>query len=113
MQAQRYGGLDETFWAQKPLIGMVHLPPLPGSPRASGRPMDALLAQAVADAQALEAGGASGLMVENFFDAPFAKEAVPPHTIAALTRAVEAVRNATSLPLGVNVLRNDARSALA
>ena len=32
------------------------------------------------------AGGADAIMVENFFDAPFAKDAVPPHTLAALTR---------------------------
>ncbi|HZO89058.1 MAG TPA: BtpA/SgcQ family protein [Chthonomonadaceae bacterium] len=108
-----FGGLDAEFWARKPLIGMVHLPPLPGSPRDTGMLLEAMLAQAVADARALEAGGADAVMVENFFDAPFAKDAVPPHTIAAMTRAVQVVREAISLPTGVNVLRNDARSALA
>lgn len=108
-----YGGLTAAFWEQKPLIGMVHLPPLPGSPRDEGRGMKPILARAVADAQALEQGGANALMIENFFDAPFAKDALPPHTIAALTRAVSAVRAVTKLPIGVNALRNDARAALA
>lgn len=105
--------LDAAFWQRKPLIGMVHLGALPGSPRDAGEPMDALLQRAIADAQALETGGADAIMVENFFDAPFAKDHLPPHTIAALTRAVQAVRDATTLPLGVNALRNDALAAIA
>lgn len=113
MGTGRYGGLDDTFWAGKPLIGMVHLPPLPGSPRDSGQGMTPVLARATADARALAEGGADAVMVENFFDAPFAKDSLPPHSIAALTRAVEAVRAAVSVPVGVNALRNDARSALA
>jgi membrane complex biogenesis BtpA family protein len=92
---------------------MVHLLPLPGSPRDTGAGMEAVLARAIADTQALEAGGANAIMVENFFDAPFAKESVPAVTVAAMTRAILAVRAATTLPLGVNVLRNDIRSALA
>src|SRR5437868_11039648 len=104
MGSKVFGGLGTEFWAQKPLVGMAHLPPLPGSPRDEGRGMEAVLKQAVADAQALEAGGANAIMVENFFDAPFAKDNLPPHTIAALARAVAAVREATSLPVGVNAL---------
>jgi membrane complex biogenesis BtpA family protein len=108
-----YGGLGPAFWERKPLIGMVHLAPLPGSPRDNGHGMGATIAQAIADAQALEAGGADAVMVENFFDAPFAKTAVPPHTIAAMTRAVRAVRETVGVPVGVNVLRNDSCAALA
>ena len=113
-----YGGLDADFWARRPLIGMIHLPPLPGSPRwdaGSATTFDDVLIQAARDARALADGGADALMIENFFDAPFAKDRVPPHTVAALTRAVDAVRAAIGpdLPLGVNVLRNDARAALA
>ena len=105
--------LDAAFWQRKPLIGMVHLGALPGSPRDAGEPMDALLERAASDARALEAGGATAIMVENFFDAPFAKDHLPPHTIAALTRAVQAVRDVTALPMGVNALRNDALAAIA
>jgi membrane complex biogenesis BtpA family protein len=67
------------------------------------------------DARALAEGGADAVLVENFFDTPFAKDAVPAHTVAAMTRALLRVREAigTDLPLGVNVLRNDARAALA
>ena len=112
-QAGSQPPLGAEFWTRKPLIGMVHLGALPGSPRDTGEPLDNIIARATQDAQSLEAGGANALMIENFFDAPFAKDRVPPHTLAAMTRAVQAVRETTTLPLGVNVLRNDALSALA
>lgn len=105
--------LGEAFWNQKPLIGMIHLPALPGSPRDSGQGMEPILERALSDAEALEAGGVQGIMIENFFDAPFVKDQLPPHTLVAMTQAITAIRAKTSLPLGVNALRNDARSALA
>ena len=108
-----YGGLDATFWQRRPLVGMVHLLPLPGSARSEENALETILQRAVADATALQAGGANAVIVENFWDAPFAKDHVPPHTVAAMTRAVQGVREAVSVPVGVNVLRNDARSALA
>jgi hypothetical protein len=95
-----------------PVIGMVHLRPLPGSPRDDGD-LGATVAAAVADARALVAGGVAALLVENFGDAPFFPDVVPPVTLAAMTRCVLAVREAASVPLGVNVLRNDGRAALA
>ncbi len=101
------------FWARKPLIGMVHLGALPGSPRDSGN-FESVLALATKDAQALAEGGADAIMVENFFDAPFEKGRVPAHTVAALTRAALEIRAvAPNTPLGINCLRNDALSALA
>lgn len=105
--------LRGEFWSKRPLVGMVHLAALPGSLAYAGDGMDSILLRAIDDVTALEAGGADAIMVENFFDAPFAKEHVPPHTIAAMTRAVMSIRDITTLPLGVNVLRNDARSAIA
>lgn len=91
------------------VIGVVHLPPLPGSPRWAGE--DAIEA-ALRDARALAEAGFDALIVENFGDAPFWKEAVPPETVAAMACAVRAVRDDAGLPVGVNVLRNDARAAL-
>lgn len=94
------------------LVGVVHLGALPGAPRFEGD-LEAVLEAAAADARALVAGGADALVVENFGDAPFYKEAVPPETVAALTLGVRVVREAAPMvPVGVNVLRNDAASAL-
>jgi uncharacterized protein len=102
--------LGTTFGTNRPIIGMIHLLPLPG---AVGHPgMAAVLDAALRDAEALSEGGVHGIMIENFGDAPFYPDGVPPETVAAVTRAIDAVRPLTSLPLGVNVLRNDARAAL-
>jgi len=108
-----FGGLDSAFWSRHPLVGMVHLGALPGSVRASA-PIETVLERAIADARALVDGGVDALMIENFFDAPFSKGPVPPITVAALTRAVLAVREAApGIPVGVNCLRNDGLSALS
>ncbi len=94
------------------LVGMVHLLPLPGAPGWRGS-MDEVLDRACADATALAGAGFDAVMVENFGDVPFHPGRVPPETVAAMARAVAAVRGAASLPVGVNVLRNDAEAALA
>ena len=96
----------------KLLLGVVHLPPLPGSPRWQGD-LERVLRSAVQDARAYARGGAHALFLENFGDIPFTKGEVGPETIAAMAAAGRAVRQAVSLPLGFNVLRNDARAALA
>jgi membrane complex biogenesis BtpA family protein len=98
--------------APKLLIGVVHLRPLPGAPRFAGD-LRAVTKAAVADAVAYERGGAHAVILENFGDLPFSKTNVPPETIAAMTAVGVAVRAAVSLPLGFNVLRNDALAALA
>ena len=95
------------------LVGVVHLPPLPGSPRA-GQPCWEIAAGAVRDARTLQTAGFDLVLLENFGDAPFFAERVPPVTVSAITSCAVAVREACpGLPLGVNVLRNDAEAALA
>ncbi len=97
---------------RKVLIGVVHLLPLPGAPRWGGD-LKTLIKSAVADARAYEQGGAQAVFIENFGDVPFTKSGVAPETIAAMTAAGCAIRAAVKLPIGFNVLRNDARAALA
>lgn len=96
----------------KPLIGMVHLLPLPGSPRWNGS-MQQVLDAALSDARALTDGAMDGIIVENFGDAPFHPDHVPAETLAAMTAVMVEIRRATSVPVGVNVLRNDAAAAMA
>jgi membrane complex biogenesis BtpA family protein len=95
-----------------PFIGVIHLKPLPGSPRWDGS-MSAVVRAAVADAVAYEKGGANAVIVENFGDLPFTKTRVPAETVAAMAIAGKAVREAVRLPIGFNVLRNDPLSGLA
>jgi hypothetical protein len=94
------------------LIGVVHLRALPGAPDFRGD-MGRVVEAAVADARAYATGGADAVIVENFGDVPFTAGAVPAETVAAMAVAGAAVRAACGLPLGFNVLRNDAHAALA
>jgi membrane complex biogenesis BtpA family protein len=95
------------------LIGMVHVAPLPGSPRWDGS-MQRVIAAALADARALLEGGMDALLIENHGDAPFTPGRVEPATVAALAVVAREVRAALpAATLGINVLKNDARAALA
>lgn len=91
---------------------MVHLLPLPGSPRWGGS-LNQVIERAIVDARVLAEAGMNGCLVENYGDAPFAPREVEPVTVATMTRVLEAVRAEVRIPCGVNVLKNDARAALA
>jgi len=94
------------------LIGVIHLAPLPASPRFGGS-LGAVVDGAAADAAALEKAGFEAAIVENYGDVPFVPGAVSPATVASMTACALAVRQAApGLRLGINVLRNDAAAAL-
>jgi len=105
--------LDEIFKATKPIIGMVHLPPLPGSPGYKNQRIDQILKAAVQEAKALEGGGVDGLIVENLGDAPYLKMNVGLETVSVMTLITSNVIEAVHIPVGVNILRNDVKAALA
>jgi len=96
----------------KAVIGMVHLRALPGSPRWAGS-MEAVVQAALADARALADGGADALLVENYGDMPFTTGRVDSATVAGMAVVIGEIKRAVTLPIGVNVLRSDALSALA
>lgn len=101
------------FSSRRPvLVGMVHLPALPGAPDHT-LSMDHIVRRARDEALVLLDGGFDAVLVENYGDTPFHPGPVPPETVAAMSRAVAAVVEAAGdRPVGVNVLRNDARAAL-
>src|SRR5437588_12881472 len=96
----------------RPVVGMLHLAALPGSPRFDGS-LNVILDAMLRDADALVSGGVNGLMLENFGDVPFYPGRVPAHVISHMTALACEVRRRFGLPLGINVLRNDGQSALA
>jgi len=104
--------LKHIFQADNPVIGVVHLFPLPTSPRWQGK-LQEVIARAEQEATALAAGGVDGIIIENFFDAPFVKDCVDPAVVSAMTLIVDRLKGMVMLPIGINVLRNDARSAMA
>lgn len=95
------------------LVGVIHLPALPGSPqnRLSAAECARL---AASDARVLAEAGFDAVLVENFGDTPFFAGRAPAVTVAAMTSCAMAAREAAPrAALGINVLRNDAESALS
>jgi hypothetical protein len=110
----RLGSLAQMFGVTKPVIGMVHLWPLPGSPGYTGYGMGTILDHALRDAEALLAGGVDGLVVENMWDWPYyvagdvQLEAVTAQAVAACK-----VKEMAARPVGVNVIHNGWRAELS
>ncbi|MFT7520728.1 MAG: membrane complex biogenesis BtpA family protein [Kiritimatiellia bacterium] len=102
-------------WTPRGFIGVVHLPPMPGDPACDEPNFDACLRWARRDAQRLVDGGVDAIIVENFGSAPFARgtaeQPAPPQHLAAITLAVAQTLE-LGVPVGVNVLRNDAMAAM-
>lgn len=104
--------LKQIFKTPNPIIGVVHLLPLPSSARWGGS-LQAVVDRAEQEATALAAGGVDGIIIENFFDAPFVKDHVDGAVISAMTLIMQRLKTIITLPMGVNVLRNDALSGMA
>ena len=97
---------------KKCLLGVVHLPALPGAPRYGGK-LEPVRQSMSRDLLALKKGGAHAVIMENFGDAPFAADSAGPAAIACLTSLACEARELFPGPLGINLLRNDGVGAMA
>lgn len=95
----------------KTVIGMVHCLPLPGTSGFDGD-FDKIIEQAVEDAITLEKAGVDALIVENMGDAPFAA-LMDKAQIVALSAAASRVREAVSIPIGIDAAFNDCEVSLS
>ncbi len=106
--------LKDLFHVEKPIIGMVHLLPLPGAPSYEAGGWSKLIDNAVRDAISLREGGVDGLMVENFMDRPFMKpDDVGSETVACMAVAATEARKASGLPIGISCLANAVTQAFS
>lgn len=108
--------LSDIFQEKKPIIGMVHLRPLPGSPLYDAKKcsVDNIIEIAVEEAKLLERGGVDGLQIENIWDYPFQKGSKIGHeTTAIMTAAAVKVKEAVGIPIGVNCHLNGGIQSVA
>jgi len=106
--------LQAHFSKPKPIIGVIHLKPLPGAPRYENEAMASIIAAAIRDARTLANGGIDGIMIENASDMPFSRpEHIGYETVAALTAVCQEVRNAVETPIGITCVANGAIAGLA
>jgi membrane complex biogenesis BtpA family protein len=114
MERPRLKSLAELFVPPKPVIGMVHLWPLPGAPGYRGYGMQTIIDNALRDAEALVEGGVDGLVVENMWDLPYyVGRDVKPEAMTAQAVAAAAVVKRFPLPVGINVIHNGGVVCLA
>ena len=107
-----HGVIAALFGAPRALVGMIHVPALPGTP-GSRLAMAEILEATVAEARQYRGAGFHGLMIENMHDRPYLKGTIGPEIVAALAVVGHEVRRAAGLPLGVQVLAAGNRQALA
>ena len=115
MDRPRLKSLADFFGVPKPVIGMVHLWPLPGAPGYTGYGLGPIVEHALRDAEALVEGGVDGLMVENMWDLPYyvGRDVKPEGMTAQAVAAAEVARRFSSLPVGINVIHNGGVVCLA
>lgn len=114
LDSLRLKSLKEMFGVEKPIIGMVHLLPLPGAPGYDFYGVEAVIEHALRDAEALTSGGVDGLIVENMWDLPYyVGTDVPPEEMTAQAVAARAIVEAVKVPVGINVIHNGGRVTLA
>jgi len=110
----RLRSLTEVFKAAKPIIGMVHLMPMPGAPAYRGESVDFIIEHALKDARALVEGGVDGVIVENMWDLPyFVGKDVPPEEMTVHAVAAREVIKQARVPAGITVIHNGGRVTLA
>jgi membrane complex biogenesis BtpA family protein len=96
--------LKKTFGHDKPIIAMIHLPPLPGSPLYdSGAGMQKIVDSCTKDIDALQTGGVDAVMFGNEGDRPYLLKASP-STLAAMAYAIGELKHLIKVPFGVNYL---------
>lgn len=114
ISGNRPSALDAIFQVKIPLIGDIHLPPLPGTPRYRGESMAAIIDRALRDAEAFEKGGMNGIILENHGDIPFLKPSeIGPEIIAAMSAIAARIVDAAGVPVGINLLANAAVGGIA
>jgi hypothetical protein len=100
----RFNNFFELFGVKKPIIGMLHLPPLPGSPVYNGKGLKEVIDRALYDANELQEGGVDALEVENFSDTTYYPQEVGPELTSAMAVISDHVRRVVSKPLGICTL---------
>ena len=105
-------GFQDLFGSRKPLIGVLHLLPLPGAPLYDGD-IQKVYDQALAELDVFKRHALDSVIVENFRDMPYFPGRVPAETVAAMAAVSRDIVRAAGMPVGINVLRSDGEAAIA
>ena len=104
--------MTSLFSRPKPVIGVIHVGALPGTPRSSQTVAD-LVTSAKHEAKLYSDCGVDGVIVENMHDVPYLRGEVGPEIVAAMTAIGVEVKAACGLPVGVQILAGANIEAMA
>ncbi|MEP7337185.1 MAG: BtpA/SgcQ family protein [Acidobacteriota bacterium] len=104
--------LIKLFPNPKPVIGMIHVGALPGTP-ANTQSVAEIIAQAALEAAIYRDGGVDGIAIENMHDVPYLRGTVGPEIVAAMTLVGQAVKVESRLPTGIQILAGANIEAMA
>jgi len=104
--------MNSLFAQNKPVIGVIHVGALPGTPRNS-HSVNELVSAARIEAQIYRDSGVDGLIIENMHDIPYMRAAVGPEIVAAMTAIGGEVKNLANLPVGIQILAGANLEAMA
>jgi len=102
----------KLFGIEKPIIGMIHVDALPGTPR-SRLTVQQIINKALEDALTYVNAGIDAIAVENMHDVPYLNKSVGPEITAAMSLIAYEVKKATQLPCGIQILAAANREAIA
>jgi hypothetical protein len=103
---------NPLFSSAKPVLGMIHLEALPGTP-ASRRSVREIESLALREAKMYREEGVHGIIIENMHDTPYLRSAVGPEIVAVMAIVASAVKEAAKLPCGIQVLAGANTEAMA
>jgi uncharacterized protein len=103
---------NSIFATAKPVIAMIHLDALPGTP-ASRLDLNAIEARALDETRIYTETGVHGLMLENMHDTPYLRSGVGPEIVATMAVIARSVKQASRLPCGIQILAGANMDAMA
>lgn len=95
----------------KPVIAMIHVDPLPGTPKYAGN-VKSIITKAIKEAQLYKDSGVDVLMIENMHDVPYLNRTAGPEITSMMSILLYEVKNVSSLPAGLQVLAGANKQAL-
>lgn len=108
----RYQNFLDLYGVKKPIIGMVHLPPLPGSPIYNGKGLSEVIEHALFDVNELQEGGVDALEIENFSDPTYYPHEVGPELVSAISVVSDHIMRIARVPVGICIL-SDPKASLS
>jgi len=103
---------QSIFKIDKPIIGMIHLKALPGTPKFNNN-INEIIDTALHETEIYKSAGIDALAIENMHDVPYLKNNVG-HEISSIMSIIGSeVKKLSGLPCGIQVLSSANKAAIA